>query len=349
MKTTIEFIKLTLATVGTTILLMFAFGIATVEAKTLKEKNETFCLPSDVSKGFGCVWKVGHRTKGLDHQIQIVSSEDGHPVRDGNKSIRFEVRPGECWGTFNGTKVRGEGGFQPNNDCERDSKSERAEIWAGKYFGKGERWYAWSIFIPEGQEIFNPASLKMGQFHSKLYKKYIQHSHFEHSDGKYTFHNNLCDCGSESIDPVGKWTDILIHVNWSPGQDGFYKIWADGKMVMDRAGPTMYEKKNKAYVKIGIYRNGVEQLWNLDRDGGTTIVYYDNIRTGKTMDSVIGHLNYEVDSNFEKDEIQIIEEKIAELKLKQKDNYDIEVSREIVKLKKKLKRAEYEAIIKNKS
>ena len=29
MKTTIEFIKLTLATVGTTILLMFVFGIAT--------------------------------------------------------------------------------------------------------------------------------------------------------------------------------------------------------------------------------------------------------------------------------------------------------------------------------
>ena len=50
-----------------------------------------------------------------------------------------------------------------------------------------------------------------------------------------------------------------------------------------------------------------------------------------------------------KSEVEILEAQIAELKLKQKDNYDIEVSREIVKLKKKLKRAEYEAIIKSKS
>ncbi len=324
------------------ILLILVLGFLSVSfsyAKSIShKKEERFCLPKDISNGFGCVWKVGHRTKGNKHQIQIVSKKDGHPVRDGIQSIRFEVRPGECGGTFDGTKVKGEGGSQPNNDCERDSKSERAEIWAGKYFGKGERWFSWSIYIPEGQEILNPASLKMGQFHSKLYKKYIQHSHFEHSDGKYTFHDNLCNCGSKSIKPVGKWTDILIHVNWSPGQDGFYKIWADGKIVMDRAGPTMYEKKNKAYVKIGIYRNAVNRLWSMGRDGGTTVVYYDNINTGETMESVLGKLNYPIELEYKKSEKELLQEELAILKIKIKENNDPKISRKIHKLKRKLRR-----------
>ena len=28
--------------------------------------------------------------------MQLVNKKDGHPVRSGNKSIRFEVREGDC-------------------------------------------------------------------------------------------------------------------------------------------------------------------------------------------------------------------------------------------------------------
>ena len=211
------------------ILLILVLGFLSVSfsyAKSIShKKEERFCLPKDISNGFGCVWKVGHRTIGNKHQIQIVSKKDGHPVRDGKQSIRFEVRPGECGGTFDGSKVKGEGGSQPSNDCERDHKSERAELYS-KYFKLGEKWYSWSIYVPEGQEKFRPASLKMGQFHSKLHKKYIQQAHFEHNDGKYTFNNVVCgsECKSRSIDPVGKWTDILINVNWSDKEDGLFMM-----------------------------------------------------------------------------------------------------------------------------
>ena len=92
-----------------------------------------------------------------------------------------------------------------------------------------------------------------------MHKKYIQQAHFEHNDGKYTFNNVVCgsECKSRSIDPVGKWTDILINVNWSDKEDGFYRVWANGKFIYDVKGPTVYENKNNAYLKIGIYRNAV--------------------------------------------------------------------------------------------
>ncbi len=353
MKTTIEFIKLTLATVGTTILLMFVFSIATVEAKSISDnKHDQFCLPKDVATGMGCVWLVSNRTKGEDHQIQILSAEDGHPVRDGKFSLRFEVRPGECWGKFNGEIANDN---QPNNDCERtNGKAERAEIGTKKYY-KGNKWYAWSIYIPEGQEKFYPSSLKLSQFDHNGWKKpnanngkgYFQLANWEHNDGKYTFQNAANDYDeSKSVEVIGKWTDIVVNANWSHKDNGFYKIWADGNMIYNFQGPTLYAKHLKAGFKIGVYRSWLDHIWAEGRDGGITVVYYDEIKFGKSEKSL--KLGYELETKMVKSEVEILEAQIAELKLKQKDNYDIEVSREIVKLKRKLKRAEYEAIIKNK-
>ena len=346
MKTKIEFIKLTLATVGITILLMFVFGIATVEAKSISDKKQDqFCLPKDVATGMGCVWKVSNRTKGLDHQIQIVSSEDGHPVRDGKLSLRFEVRPGECWGSFDKKDLANDN--QPNNDCERtNGKSERAEMGTKKFY-KGNKWYAWSIFIPEGQERFEPSSLKLSQFDHNDGSGYMQLANWEHNDGKYKFVNAVNDWEkSKSVEVIGKWTDIVVNANWSHKDNGFYKIWADSKKIYDFQGPTLYAKHLKAGFKIGVYRSWLDHIWAEGRDGGITVVYYDGIKFGKSEKSL--KLGYELEPEIAKSEVEILEAQIAELKLKQKDNYDIEVSREIVKLKKKLRRAEYEAIIKNK-
>ena len=92
------------------------------------DQNEPFCLPDDISSGLGCKWSISEGTLGTEHQIQIVSSDEGHPVRDGKLSIRFEVRPGECAGSDeNPDKVGWEN--QPANDCTRtNGKSERAEL-----------------------------------------------------------------------------------------------------------------------------------------------------------------------------------------------------------------------------
>ena len=118
-------------------------------------------------------------------------------------------------------------------------------------------------------------------------------------------------------------------------------------MIYEFLGATLYAKHLKAGFKVGIDRSWLDHLWAQGRDGGISVVYYDEIKFGKSEKSL--KLDYELETKMVKSEVEILEAQIAELKLKQKDNYDIEVSREIVKLKKKLKRAEYEAIIKSKS
>ena len=81
----------------------------------------SFGLPKDVGSG-------NSYTKSLEgdfkkHGVKIVDKKDGYPVRAGEKSVRFEVRFGDC-------------GYDKGkwNDCENDR--QRHEL-SGKYF-KGE-------------------------------------------------------------------------------------------------------------------------------------------------------------------------------------------------------------------
>ena len=32
---------------------------------------------------------------------------------------------------------------------------------------------------------------------------------------------------------IGKWTDILINVNWSKKEDGFFKLWINDELKYD--------------------------------------------------------------------------------------------------------------------
>ena len=54
---------------------------------------------------------ISHRQK---YSWQLVDSKDGHPVRSGNKSWRFEVRAGDC------------GGDKKYSDCKSDR--QRTEV-----------------------------------------------------------------------------------------------------------------------------------------------------------------------------------------------------------------------------
>jgi len=58
------------------------------------------------------------------------------------------------------------------------------------------------------------------------------------------------------------------------------------------------------------------------------------------MNSVIGNLDYNVETEYQKTEAELIQDEIAVLTAKVKKNYDAEISRKINKLKKKLRRLE---------
>ena len=230
-------------------------------------------LPEDVVSGT----KYHKSLTGKYYQeygMQVVDKKDGHPVRAGEKSIRFEVRPGDCG-------KDADGGW---NDCKKDR--ERHEL-SGKPMSNGTWWYAWSIYIPKDHIFISPSTLIIGQFHQWNNHVIWMFKNGMSREGYYVENQIKEDVFKKQIlleknDMHGNWNDILVNMNWTHKDDGFFKIWVNDKLSYHYKGPTK-TKNDKPYFKFGIYRSHLSK-WikkNKKSEVPAQVVYFDEVRTAK--------------------------------------------------------------------
>ena len=124
--------------------------------------------------------------------------------------------------------------------------------------------------------------------------------------------DNVSKVAITKAEMIGRWNDVLMNFKWSHKENGFFKVWANGILKYEYYGPTLWEAGDKAYIKFGIYRNWLEYIWATGSDGGTTIIYFDEIRIGKTEDEVTSSLSKLAQQEYfyKKSDIEIIEEEI---------------------------------------
>ena len=217
--------------------------------------------------------------------FRVVSKEDGHPVRSGDKSLRFEVRHGDCKGT------------PWWDDCSTDR--ERVERVESYRHNVGEYWYAWSLYLPEDFPSIYPVLVILGQF--KGWELALPAFTFDIAGtfgGGYYRPIHYRTRGVKSTDPLpvsamrGRWTDVLIHANWTKGDHGWLRMYVNGKTE-----PTYHysgftsprEPHGGIYFKFGIYRAFVSRRFVSNPKAGDTptqIVYYDDVRKGKSCQDV---------------------------------------------------------------
>ena len=161
---------------------------------------------------------------------------------------RFEVRPGDCTAQY---------GY---DDCENDR--ERSELSQKKdsYIINGStEWYGWYIFVPKGHKFLGPTKVYMGQFHQKGAKPawmFVNHKGGywldNHVGKKYKFAELL-----DKKELIGKWNRIEINAKWSDEEDGFFKVWVNGKLKCDFVGVTA--SVSRLYFKYGLYRTYISR------------------------------------------------------------------------------------------
>ncbi len=236
--------------------------------------TEGSVVDSDTTSG----WSFHKDTLSKSGYAQsVVKGEDGHPVRSGEKSIRFEVRKGDCRASHDW------------NDCTiYRERSERTEM---NSYHTGEKWYHWSIYLPKDPSIKHNGTM-MGQFKNKgtripvwefrvagrtdINNKYYERYVIEGFSG----YNTLIDLD----DMRGKWTDVLIHVKWHSGSDGFLRAYVNGNIdpVYVWEGNTKNRNHHNIYFKFGIYRT--------KRDV-TSVAYYDDVRRGSSCEEVTSYFD----------------------------------------------------------
>lgn len=214
------------------------------------------------------------------HGAQVVSRGDGHPVRFGAQSIRFEVRAGDCGNAF--------GWDDCSTDRERHELSQK-----GNQQRAGDRyWYSWSMFVPHDTPSVVPSKVTLGQFHQRKNNviwmfqwsfKGLQIDNLIPGKGR-TLERQLL-VPTEEI--LGKWVDILVYAKWSAEQDGEFDIYVNHDLRYSWRGQTI-AKGDTTYFKFGIYRGflsrykastGAEAL-------PTQTVYFDEVNRGRSLAKV---------------------------------------------------------------
>ncbi len=236
---------------------------------------KSFNLPKDVGSG-------NTYTKSLEggfkkYGVKIVKKDDGFPVRAGEKSVRFEVRFGDC-------------GYDRGkwNDCKKDR--QRHEL-SGKTF-KGKKWTAFSIYLPKDFKSVDPVKLAMGQFHQRKGSPNLM---FQFNNDGFWADRQISYMTQEMKlilpykDMIGKWNDILIYGNFTKKEDGFFKIWVNNELKYEYNGRTTSGKPS--FFKFGIYQTYVSRysLYE-ERTYPTQIVYFDEVRHGNSREKVVKDL-----------------------------------------------------------
>ena len=78
---------------------------------------------------------------------------------------------------------------------------------------------------------------------------------------------------------LGRWVDWVFHVRWSSGDDGFIRVWKDGKRIVSDTGVNCVRADYAPYFKFGIYK----WPWRQDQEATPSpvtrrVMFFDEIR-----------------------------------------------------------------------
>ena len=238
--------------------------------------------------GLSCTYSEDNKCMTPHYAYKIVNKDKDFPVRLGKKSVRMELRKGDCHQKRKGSY----------DDCKANPPAERHEfsIEFDKSTGiKGNTWHSHSIFLPSNTPIIRSEWITMGQFHNIGYDKPpvnfdLKNKHFELVTRFHCIHPSKLNKRCNSNDNLqakkkiinterlfGRWNDFVVNANWTSSIDeGFFKLWANGKLVYHFIGRTVVPK-GEINVRFGIYRGAAKSNGDANH-----VIFYDEIRKAKS-------------------------------------------------------------------
>jgi len=238
--------------------------------------------------GLSCTYSEDNKCMTPNYAYKIVNKDKDYPVRLGKKSVRMELRKGDCHQKRKGSY----------NDCKASPTAERHEfsIEYDKLTGiNGKTWHAHSMFLPSDTPLINSEWITMGQFHNIDYNKPpvnfdLKNKHFELVTRFHCIHplklNKTCYSNDnlKAIKKIintnklfGQWNDFVVNANWTSNiKEGFFKLWVNGKLVYHFVGRTV-APEDQITVQFGIYRGAAQSSGDANH-----VIYYDEIRKAKS-------------------------------------------------------------------
>lgn len=224
---------------------------------------------------------------------------DKSKARAGKAFQRFELRDGDCF-------------FNPQagswNDCKMDR--ERFEFSSKpRQKPKGKQCYGYSIKLDENFEAINPTNTDLGQVHQKggpkgtagglksfppLIQIGVKDNNFYFAWHKLTGSaqsviDKRIDYNLAKISEMkGIWTDVSFCLDFVKKR---MDVWVNGNKKVEILQSPINFTPASIYFKYGIYRSFISRYKNLKGKIPTQIVFYDEIRRGKSIEEVDRNIN----------------------------------------------------------
>lgn len=196
--------------------------------------------------------------------------------RNGEDSLRFEMRPGDTWinRAFTAT-------------CRDEISTEQFPP------AISTRWYALSLYLPTNFPI-EDVRLILAQWHGRwqLWQPgRIPPLSFRFVNGRffiplrYNAERIIRDPSSApgatlfetSSFALGRWHDFIVQAKWSCREDGFVNIWWNNKQIVAYRGPVGYDEATGPELKFGLYRDDTDK---------TYVACFNHVKLGLTAADV---------------------------------------------------------------
>ncbi|MEB3211083.1 MAG: polysaccharide lyase, partial [Leptolyngbyaceae bacterium] len=205
----------------------------------------TTVIEDDFEGPLSKIWRV-ETAQGRSYSLNLVDSPE-----ESGKAARFEL----------------------HSDDPYVAGNVRAELASPSGEPGVERWYYFSIYIPEDWE-FDHQSEVFAQWHPVPDKDLGEQTAegpplIMYIDGNQISITNRSDPAAvtsadsptrraemvwEGAYEKGEWIDWAVRVKWSYESDGILQIWKDEQLLVDQKGPNSYNDARSPYLKLGIYK-----------------------------------------------------------------------------------------------
>jgi hypothetical protein len=202
----------------------------------------------------------------------IVPKSESVPAYDGERAMRFEVRPGDCSASA------------IYSDCENDrNRHEINESGVGPTQGRQIAWET-RLYIPPQPRI-RPAggnALFLSQINYIDGPVYGTVAYLELSEaGELVIRTHVglsFDIANRYVvdtQPIGRWIRLRYELVSSSGNDGRLRVLVDDVLKVDEARQTLPSVAGTNWLKLGIYNAFRSQAIE---PYDTQVVYFDDIR-----------------------------------------------------------------------
>jgi hypothetical protein len=202
----------------------------------------------------------------------IVSATNNQPVFDGQRSARFEVRLGDCSASSSW------------DDCTNDrSRHEINETGISATQGQVITWEE-RVYVPS-QARFRPNGgniMFLTQINYRDNFNYGSLASLEVADnGDFLirthtgFNSTILAKVPAAQNPFNRWVPMKFEVKSTTASDGYIKVWADGKLVVNQTRATLPTATAVNWLKVGIYNAFLSQA---REPYDTQVVYFDSFK-----------------------------------------------------------------------